>query len=402
MRHIFFIVSFFCIGTSFSQDTLVFEDGVVWRVTILDISEDGIISFEKELKNEEVDYHDLIEFSYKGEWHCLNKKNYTLESYPNPRYKIRYSFFKDPSKFSYSKFSIATNVLSPFSNYNTSNLEVSSDKRMYSRYISFTNRVFSIEPEIRLTEKFGLKFPLLIGVGGKAETINTTNLFSDDWTPGRIYSHLAPGSYAFPYGELSFTEDDIAIENYSWFYDELRLKGHAKDLIFQVGIAPKFFPLGQNKFALYISPSINVGMMDFYSIDVYNTFDTLTIINDVLVQWPDQYVQEGELNWKISEQRIEQRNNLFFYTRLETVVGINFNLGKSICFSVETGLASGINYNGPKMDNYYARIGNEGPYHLLESRTYEYLADYQRDSGINAVARLHLVYKFGGERIKYD
>lgn len=274
-------------------------------------------------------------------------------NYFNPQ---RRGFYKKPSPFKYSNWSISSNLTSPLRELIVSN--------SYARRYGFSdNIVLTVEPEYRLNDKFSVKFPFRFGARFKKFPFEQI-IDVDSWgeSSGWMYDGT-PDANGIPAPRL-----------WGIWYE----KGypHGRNLIAQIGINPKLYPNGQVKNALYIGLGVHGGISDFYQVDYYHTLDTSTYYG------------------RIVEERAEVSTNYGFYFRFEGMIGMDFNFSKSICLSIETGYTSVINNTGNKPDNVYARINN-GEYQPVYSGVYE---DYHYTSWYNHMFnRIYLVYRFGGE-----
>ncbi|MEX1002399.1 MAG: hypothetical protein WDZ35_09825 [Crocinitomicaceae bacterium] len=393
MKQFFFLCAFTVFGSNFSgaQDKIIFYDGVVKEVRILNVSEDGTIQYVLKSDTTAVKGKELIEYSYQGNWYSYNSEKKELEQYSSSKYRHHYSFFNDLPNYKYGRFSISTNLFAPFVSpdvsvdvidlytYNSNDFKLSNPNLFVQ-----TNRTFTLEPEYLIFDWLSLKIPITIPLTFDEPTTfynsNTPTEFSMSY--GHFYSSFL--NYRLDQdleGFDNLTTADIEFDNSL----KSGLTRPAKNLLFQVGISPKFYPLGQMKHSLYLAPSLLFGMANLFSVDYYATFDTLTYSD-----FSGQIIEK----WRLREEYGVQKRSPFFFVRSEVLVGINFNWWKHFCFSFETGYSSYIPNKG-EADNVYMRLGTE---------EYQHKGSFQynpknRISGY-VVSRLHLVYRFGGKLIQ--
>jgi hypothetical protein len=372
-------------NVSFGQDTLVLKDGIVLEVSIRDISDKGVISYSYGKTTNSIEPDKIMRYYYKGDWY--REVDGEFQKQKSSDLKLRGDFFRSNSSFNYGRFSISTNLIAPF--LETDVFDWQKDDRLVFR--QYTNRTFTLEPEFRFHEKFSLKLPVTVGLtsppqSGQNDDISDTyrgSTFLGDYFRYEFYRDYETNTL--------FLDDFIVREFTNWNYFGL-FRGHRKQLHFQMGFNPKFFPFGQKKHALYLSPSFIVGQMDYFQNDYYITIDTMIDVSqDYFGNW-----ESYEL-FRVSEERFEQSSSKFWFMKWEVLIGMHFNWTKAINFSFETGYSSVVWNDGDPDRIFVKKPGTDFELHHTEYR-------FQMPSRLLGYipARFNLVINIGAQRRNLD
>ncbi|MFT5820923.1 MAG: hypothetical protein ACI8ZM_002171 [Crocinitomix sp.] len=252
------------------------------------------------------------------------------------------SKIKPNPKYLYGKWAISTNLTS---------VSRKSELNHYS-----INPVFSVEPEYFLMDRLSLKMPLSFGIPTKEVTYYAT--------PHRFKFHNAA--------------DKIP---YVWTSQNGRKQmGHARDLLIQIGLNPKFYFKGQRKFAWYLGQGFYASYINLNRVDYYYTFRS-TFQND-------------SYNWNVVENSFESFNENRIIFRYEGAIGLSISLLKDFGLSSELGYSTAIRKENNGFDQVFIR--EQGGAYQLDSFKEQFAPDYRSNLIVNPYFRLHLVYRFGG------
>jgi hypothetical protein len=401
LNYSFGLILLFCFHAGFGQDTLVYRDG---RVSL--ISDTGVDHAAGVLRCVEfrvpvtIPLTEIAAFSIGPGWYRVNSQGLISGPFERSGYKLGRTIFQSPAGPTARRFSISTNLISPFVNTWTTGYTYYANNSGNTEYplqyyvtdnwrergkmeTAFaTNRTFSIEPEINLSKRWSVKIPLVIGFRPKFESdLTQSEDVWNDYSYGsdtyiRVRSPFA--AYALPKFD-DYNSSMVVVYPGGMPGWNTYTRRHAKNLLFQVGIAPRFYPLGVNlKRAPYVSQSFNVGVGDAYAMDVYASFDTT---NHKFAYW-----DESEC-WILYEEKIEIRKSPFIYFRYEALAGIDFVSETGWFFSLEAGVSTRFQNRG-EADRYFVKIPGSD-YQLLATEVLEFR------NGIQPVARLNLGFKFG-------
>lgn len=349
MRLLFLVISFIFAGNLIAQDTLVFKDGYIWLCEIQSVKGKSIVFTRYDDKEESVDARQLMEYSRDGQWYKWNGEDHDLLSGPKNNFKL--SVFLRKPKNKYGRFSLGINLTAPLAHVDVDKTypgyywQDQSNANLFPQ----TNRSITVEPEYRIFDRFSVKLPVMIGL--------------DFSTPDTLFQSVNPDPYYY-YGS-SFvnwsapyqvtTTDVNDIDFYSGY--NRNLNGHAKNVIFQVGVAPKIYPFGQTKIAWYLGAGAYGGLMDQYRIDYF-----LDLTTDV-----DQW---GDLRWMETNEYAVRYSEPKPFFRFEAMMGVDLNFSQFINLGFEGAWSSNFYTTKPK-DQVFARHDND-PYSFVAEFDYRY------------------------------
>ncbi len=335
MRYCLFLLLLITVKSGFSQDTLIYKNGKIENVHVLMIDDNlgFILTLQKQdtlcisktvLK--EYYIHSDIKHDIPDNLPRLAKKSHG-------EFTKNYSFFERPAKYTYGKVAISTNLAGFFAHSYNGN----------TRFFS-NNRALSLESEYFFSHKFSIKMPVTFGLNQQSFPINESSYDLYYYDP---YSgNTTPTLYFIYNNHIDYTYNS----------------DHGRELKFQIGIYPKFFPWGDTKNAFYLAQGFNIGIGDYYTFDYHHHYNRTS--------WVDQSTGQLMQSWEyISGTKTGESNPSIFF-RYEFLTGINFNISKSVCFAMETGLSSTMGNHGKEKDNYYLKLNNND-YYLYASLDYE-------------------------------
>lgn len=371
------IFIFSCDINIIAQDIIVFEDGIVLRAEIKAVSASGDVNYFYPNQEKSVSPEDYITFQFKDQWYRYEGDSLVEKS--DPGVKIRGDFFRSPSKWEYSKFSLSTNLISPFTFINLG------DPSFYLKYDHyrdryfmnrFTNSTYSIEPEYLIHNNLSIKLPVSFGFGRTTTAVN-------EKVPVEYhgYGGLRGHFRSYDFAEYDFNNIQTINPSIPHYY------GHVRNLLVQFGVTPKIFPFGQRKQALYIAPAINFGVMDYYALDVYAQFE------ECYSCWYDE--NPNGIHRIVDEYAI-QRKSEFWFVNYEAIIGLNLNWFRALNFSIETGYSSVVQNKG-EADKLFIKM--EGEDYILHQQLDAYNPN-ERDRIGFPIIRIHAVYKFNGHYIE--
>lgn len=395
-----FYLILFCISLlqmSYAQDTIVFSDGSIRDVKINAVDTlNQTIHYVRKNTSYTISNEEIISYKFNGIWYARENQSNQFSVSENSFYQIKPHFFLKPAKHTYSKYSISI-AYSPSSSAFGENLE----RRLFIAQFS-NNATLRIEPEYLIHPKVSIKIPLVLGLGIESAPYEIFNEQSDYYYYNQPYFYFSAPTYplAPEVNSRNPQEQSLYFNNYK--------PVHKSELLYQIGITPKFYPFGQTRNALYISQSINWGRGNYNSVDYYYDFDTLV--------FTDYWTGDQSASWYLTSERARVTKNQFNYFRFETLVGINFNVSSSLCFSIESGFSSIMQNNGKTEDRVFLKAPGED-YQLIYSGVYQVNPDnevinpafnYNYNSFWSRgfiysgkfINRIHLVYKFGGKRLE--
>ena len=295
-----------------AQDTIVFRTGKVEAVKILSLKkESNLIVY---ISSNDTIYSNLLNFDKI----VLHSK---LEGSSDPVVNTA-SISKRTSevnmkisginKYNYGQFSVSTNLTA-----------------LIPLYLA-GGRV-TIEPEYRFNNFFSIKAPISIGIPRNSQ----------------VY-YQSPG-FTWTYTDYSTPPTNTYLP--SFFMIE----------IVQVGVSPKYYPMGKSK--KYVTPyfgaAVNIGLIKDYGADYYVRSDTLG----------SYYNYTWNTGWNTTTESIIEKQGERNYFNFELLLGIDFNFSKRLTATLETGYASRLQEKGvstvvPKV---YQRIG-DGEYNLVNAQ----------------------------------
>ena len=308
-----------------AQDTIVFRTGKVEEVKILSWKkESNLIVY---ISSNDTIYSNLLNFDKivlhsKLEGSADPVVNTASISKRTSEVNIKRSGIK---KYNYGQFSVSTNLTALIP-------------------LNLTVGRVTIEPEYRINELFSVKLPISIGIprNRRSYYVKKPNFDSQ-----YLNYSTAPVMLGDPYNYLS------------------------EDIIVQIGVNPKYYPIGRSKkyIAPYLSGAVNFGIAKDYGKDYYVQSDT--------------YGGAWNTYWNTTTESTVKKEGERNYFNFELLLGLDFNLSKRLTATVETGYASKLQELGVStvVSKVYQRIG-EGEYNLVNAQEVQNL--YKR----------HNYYKF--------
>ena len=321
-----------------AQDTIVFRTGKVEEVKILSWKkESNLIVY---ISSNDTIYSNLLNFDKivlhsKLEGIFDPVVNTASISKRTSEVNIKRSGI---NKYNYGQFSVSTNLTALIP-------------------LNLTVGRVTIEPEYRINELFSVKLPISIGIprNRRSYYVKKPNFDSQ-----YLNSSTAPVMLGDPYNYLS------------------------EDIIVQIGVNPKYYPIGKSKklIAPYLSGAVNFGITKEYGKDYYVQSDTFSTD---FYQDPSTgyYNYTWNTYWNTTTESIVEKEGERNYFNFELLLGLDFNLSKRLTATVETGYASKLQELGVStvVSKVYQRIG-EGEYNLVNAQEVQNL--YKR----------HNYYKF--------
>ena len=308
-----------------AQDTIVFRTGKVEEVKILSWKkESNLIVY---ISSNDTIYSNLLNFDKivlhsKLEGSADPVMNTASISKRTSEVNIKRSGIK---KYNYGQFSVSTNLTALIP-------------------LNLTVGRVTIEPEYRINELFSVKLPISIGIprNRRSYYVKKPNFDSQ-----YLNYSTAPVMLGDPYNYLS------------------------EDIIVQIGVNPKYYPIGKSKklIAPYLSGAVNFGIAKEYGKDYYVQSNT--------------YGGAWNTYWNTTTESTVKKEGERNYFNFELLLGLDFNLSKRLTATVETGYASKLQELGVStvVSKVYQRIG-EGEYNLVNAQEVQNL--YKR----------HNYYKF--------
>ena len=370
MKRLTLLFFLFSLSIGYSQDLIAFKDGYTWPCKIVKVGASNLIFIRYGDKEEMVQEEEVEEFYHEGMWHRWGEEE--MEDYKVAKYYHRPSVFVRKPNYSPGKFSISTNLLSLFvqtsiddyNSYNTWRDET------YSNVHLFTNRSFSIEPEYRIMDRFALRLPVQIGFPAK-------NLDS-------LVGPKNPSYYRtefFRVGNNSSPDPNNVGSNDFYDNNDRDIKAHAKNLSFQIGIVPKFYPFGQSLCAMYLGAGAYIGMIDFFQNDYF--YDLY--IDSTTSQSSYKYLEVAQ------EKVVRSEFKRLFY-RFEGQIGIDLNLNEYLGLGFQMAYSSIIYAENP-IDRIFAKYDIDPAYTYIKDSEFQYEG---ARFGYMA-ARVHLTFRIGSK-----
>lgn len=362
-----------------AQDTIVFADGRVKTVDVQLLDSLGNLNYLLNGKYKTVNKTEVIEYTNEGQWYKYNKETGDFSPINHSEYILYGRFFDDTPSYSYGRFSVATNLVSPF---------IYSDfKSIFKANVVASNPIISIEPAYAINKYWAIKLPFYYGFNLNApqiieEEATNTNEYNDFYQgqvrlTGRLNSYSLPNSV----GDGVVPSISPIQSSSPWQWPVGRMT-HVRDLRYQIGICPKFYPFGQKSHAVFIQQSFILGIADHYQVDYYINFDTLHI-----------QVEEGVLiQWNLYGERAVQKNSPALFFRYEAITGVELNITRNWNFSTEIGISTQPKNTG-EADRFYFQYKPGTDYQLVQTKVFEFR------SRLYPIARVHLIYKFGGIKL---
>jgi len=356
-----------------AQDSLQLQKGPIIPVTITSIDHQlGLLKYSANGSNHSVSLNTVARYYYQDQWTENSVK--VVEYFPEIVTELRWydNYFSKNIVFEMSRWSVATNVLAPFTGSQSNNSYFSSHYDGYQ-----TAPIITIEPEYRINDHVavklnaqfafdGIKQPESLSLSGwRAQRYSYNYSYFKTW--GRAIYNLEP--WYSP-----STHPDYSRHIYS-NKDEFP---HLPNVVFQVGVYPKYYVQSQRKRAFYFSAGANVGLADFLAVDYYHSFTVR-----------ENHPTLAKVKWSMEKQVIKTQPNRFVFLRFEALAGMNFNIARQLAIGLEGGVSTRINNKGSEKDNIYVQV-NEGDFKLVDSLNYEV-----EKSLIAPTFKLLLIYRFG-------
>ena len=316
-----------------AQDTLVHSQGNIEAVKILSLKkESNLIVY---ISSNDTIYSNLLNFDKIVLHSKLEGSSDPVVNTASISKRISEVNMKISgiNKYNYGQFSVSTNLTA-----------------LIPLYLA-GGRV-TIEPEYRINELFSVKLPISIGIPR-----NTLPIYPlPDFDSQYLNYSTRPVMFGFNF----FT--DLTFGDH---YDYL-----SEDIIVQIGVNPKYYPIGKSKkfIAPYLSGAVNFGIAKNYGKDYYvqsDTFSTDFHYNPST----GNYSYTWNTYWNTTTESIVKKEGERNYFNFELLLGLDFNFSKRLTATLETGYASRLQEKGvstvvPKV---YQRIG-DGEYNLVNAQ----------------------------------
>lgn len=390
MKKLYFVLFFVTLlQNSFCQDTIVYKDGSFRQVKITAVDTlNRSLHYIRKNTNHTISMEEIIAYKFNENWYSKVNASGQFSVSKNAVYKLKPNFFTRPAKYKYSQYSISATYSPSYSSFGP----------VLMRNLFLTqfnhNATIRIEPEYLLHPKIAIKIPIVIGLGIESSPYQVVNFASTDYYSNQWYFDFNVPIYpaALELTRRNPQSQSVSFTNYT--------PVHKSELLYQIGITPKFYPFGQTKNAFFISQSINWGRGNFNSVDYYYDYDTI--------------ISGGYTYWNQKSETAVVNKNWFNYFRFETLVGINFNISSFLCFSVESGFSTSMRNNGNVEDRVYLKTPDQdyqviytgvyqtNPNKEVINQNYNYNSFWGSGSSSAArfINRIHIVYKLGGKRIE--
>ena len=236
----------------------------------------------------------------------------------------------------------------------------------------FKNLFFSdiptirIEPEYRISERFSIELPIVMGFGFNKEQNDITSTYP---IPTYFYGSYSSGAYEYTdyvYWRYQLDHSQLPTVRDVWTsYSSEPI--HIKELHYQGGVQFKWYPIGQSRTAaFYLGNSFNVGLGNINQVDIYATFDTITA--DVSSSWsPPDY----EEHWFAREERAVLNRSNFVYFRYECAAGLDFHLSSFFNLSIEGGFSTLMLGNNRPVDRIFLKTPFDTDFNLIHEEQYD-------------------------------
>jgi hypothetical protein len=347
-----------------AQDTLFFKDGGIKAVEIIKI--DSVSALIEYKLNEQSVYGAIKSFDkiiYQGA--SLNL-DYWASSKNDQSQELTDEQLRKNNPYSYGKFAISSNLTSFVSGFFR-------EKRKWF----YDNRVITIAPEYWVFDRLSVKLPISIGLDAN---LNSSPLEIDLETPitWSFFTKFEANLANLPPPTISHRR-----ETYYWIEQN---QGHRRNLQFQIGLAPKLYLTQQKKVMPYIGQSFNLAFVNLRTIDYQLTFSVQQNVNS------NEYYH----SMREEKQIISDSQTLLF--KYEGMFGVDFNIAKRFNFSIEGGYSNSNMAENSIADRVYIRTSETGTFSLAHTENYN--ADERYKTGVagRMFGRLHLVYRFGGQK----
>lgn len=314
-----------------AQDTIVYKSGETKAVQILKLKkESNLIVYTLGKDTIYSSFKNIERFTMNSK---VNNESTEITSSGTDNISTKRVYVKkevNVKTYDYGTFSISTNLAA----------------LLNLRYVSSR---MTIEPEYRINENFSVKTPIYIGI-----LPNQIRFFQRSvYFPDKSYSD---------YSNPPSMEDVFAT--------------NPEDILYQVGINPKYYPFGKSQklISIYISGAVNFGIARNFETEVFLEADTVT-------NW-------GITSWEVNRNSVTLLDGAYNFLNFEGLFGIDINFSKRITATLETGYSSRL----------IGEQKNEAKFYLKTANT-DYELIYQDTPRINSrrnflKGRVLLTYHF--------
>ncbi len=317
----------------FGQDTIVFKNGNVLPVKIVDASNlHKTIKYDNNGKISIVSFHQIDRYKTAGSWVVLDT-NTTTTYYPIEPTKKHKKIDTKPS----TGWSIGTNLTSLIFGINTS------DRINLTASI---RPLFTIEPEFRFkNSNFSLRTTFDFGIPYRkvdGEPLNKTD-------------SMASYNQVIQYNWGTDEANNLVVLG----VDQNR-RYKDRYIPFQAGMSIKFWPPLKLQNRLFFQIGFIAGIADFHAITVYDRYVT--------------YTEPWYINTRLIEQKFFIEKDPYFFMLPELGIGYVFHLTKSIKISTDLTYLKNPKNKGSKKDIVYMSLDNSTYTKVYEQRynpTYE-------------------------------
>lgn len=258
------------------------------------------------------------------------------------------------------KYKVSTNLVRPlldiqgFPNYSGWALNFS--------YIS-SSRVFSIEPEIQISNQFSLAIPIYFG-------IDKMDINSYDGTLYTSWNYI----------------DSATVPTLTYIQTNYQRR---LDMIGQVGAQGKWFPWGHeirqsSTFYPFVSMGLTTALYDIYAMDFGQTWNSTNI---------EEVGPAGYSNGQ-NAPALEARSHKTLVFRGEFLLGVELLFGQHFGLIYSLGYSTRRYYANEATDRFYSRRENEA-YELLAEINFPGEDNLGVDQRKIPIHRFQLVYAFG-------
>jgi hypothetical protein len=349
MKPVILLLLVLIAANSFGQDTLFYKDGNVKAVQIIEM--DKLAKLVGYISEGDTIYAAISSFDrvvYAGRVSSSNGISKTAVIIDTEKAKdaVRSNVKLNP-KYLYGKWAVSTNLTSCFENG--------------GNFVFATNRVFSVEPEYFVHDRFSIKMPIHLGLEGDEVS--------------RDY-----------YGNTNYRMNDLNGDvlptvRYLESGRRYRTLGHKRDLLFQIGINPKYYFKGQRNFSWYFSQGFYISRINLNRADYYYTYEKYT--NNM-----------GDFYWERPNIVAESFDEKRWGFRYEGAIGLAINVTKNLGLTTEFGYTTVIKSENEGFDRVFIREG-EGEY-VSDPFVVQHKVSYPSGQFLLPYFRVHLVYRFGG------
>ncbi len=336
-----------------NQDSLKLLNASLIQVTITSIShQQGLVHYIHNGVSHAVVLSAVERYYFQGTWTENAKSVVGKKMEVNEESQGYYGYFYKTTPYEMSTWSVATNIVALLTNIESDNYQYSYRDYYYSDVPSLT-----IEPEYRINDHFAVKFNALIGLNALKQPRSAYNYNS--WKSDPAYATR-------PWGRITYDLETwyAPTETLSYFQDGSNYfpeypHNPNPNVIYQVGVFPKYYFNHRRKRAIYVSAGVSTGVADYQSVDYFHSF-----------VYGEQDPSQNRVKWILDKQDVRTRSNQFTFFRFDASAGINFNLTEQFAFAFEAGIYSTIKNKGFWPDKVFVQF-NDGDFTHLTSAKYE-------------------------------